>query len=259
CIGDTVLQVNSQSNFTLNAGSTTAACDGSYGGTSRAFVEPAGNYTYNWSRGDTTWSMEDVDPGIYVVTVTDQFACSKSDTTYVSVAAIDIEFENIILPSCPNTSDGGIEAFPIGGSTPYTYLWNNGEDSKAITALPVGIYRLTVTDQNDCVGTDTFLLVVDSLNLENCLDSLILYDVFTPNGDGKNDIWIIDGLEDFPDNEVQIFNRWGSLVFEAKPYQNNWDGRSKKGDPLPSATYYYILKLNDADGRVYSGHVTIVR
>ncbi len=259
CIGEGLFNVTSQSNFTLMAGSTTAACDGSYGGTSRAFVEPSGAYTYIWSRGDTTWIMEDVDPGMYVVTVTDQYGCSKADTTYVSVAAIDIEFDNIILPSCPDASDGAIEAFPVGGSTPYTYLWSNGEDSKTITALPVGVYRLTVTDQNDCVGIDTFLLVVDSLNLENCIDSLILYDVFTPNGDGKNDIWIIDGLEDFPDNEVQIFNRWGSLVFEAKPYQNNWDGRSKKGDPLPSATYYYILKLNDADGRVYSGHVTIVR
>jgi gliding motility-associated-like protein len=56
-----------------------------------------------------------------------------------------------------------------------------------------------------------------------------------------------------------MFNRWGSVVFEANPYLNDWNGESDKGEPLPSAVYYYILKLNDVDKSVYSGHITLIR
>ncbi len=86
----------------------------------------------------------------------------------------------------------------------------------------------------------------------------------TPNGDGMNETLVFDIItftpaEDFPDNEIIIFNRWGDIVFQAKPYTNNWDGRSDSGTDLPEATYYYILRLNIAEGTIYRGNVTIVR
>ncbi len=65
---------------------------------------------------------------------------------------------------------------------------------------------------------------------------------FTPNGDGKNDAWLIDGLENFPSNELLIINRWGETVFSAKPYLNDWDGRATgQNDRLPAGTYYFWL------------------
>jgi gliding motility-associated-like protein len=48
-------------------------------------------------------------------------------------------------------------------------------------------------------------------------------------------------------------------VYEQKSYANAWDGGNKKGEPLPSATYYYILKLNDTENQIFSGHITIIR
>ena len=73
---------------------------------------------------------------------------------------------------------------------------------------------------------------------------------FSPNGDGINDVFVIRGIENYPDNTIIIFNRWGNKVFEASPYQNIWNGRSTKGlrvggNELPIGTYFYLLDLGD--------------
>jgi large repetitive protein len=81
----------------------------------------------------------------------------------------------------------------------------------------------------------------------------------TPNDDGKNDRWVIDGLEEFKDNDLTIFNRWGDVLFKVKSYQNDWDGRNSTGNELPEGTYYYVLRLNVSDGKVYRGDITILR
>ena len=70
--------------------------------------------------------------------------------------------------------------------------------------------------------------------------------VFTPNGDGYNDILTVPCLEsnNFPQNSLTIFNQWGDELFSAAPYNNNWEG-THNGDQLPASTYYYILDLGD--------------
>ena len=79
---------------------------------------------------------------------------------------------------------------------------------------------------------------------------LVVYNEFSPNADGINDRFVIDCIESYPDNELQIFNRYGSLVYKQQGYQNEWDGTANisgvdnNGDILPSGTYYYILKIN---------------
>lgn len=91
-------------------------------------------------------------------------------------------------------------------------------------------------------------------------DEFQIYNLFTPNGDGVNDLWIIDGLSAYPDNSLKILNRWGDVVFEAEPYINDWDGRSStENEFLPSATYWYLLELGDIAGTVLTGDVTIIR
>lgn len=85
----------------------------------------------------------------------------------------------------------------------------------------------------------------------------------TPNGDNVNDALVFDILlanpEKFPDNEIVIFNRWGNIVYQASPYQNDWVGTNGNNEELPSGTYYYILRLNVADGEILRGDVTIVK
>lgn len=85
----------------------------------------------------------------------------------------------------------------------------------------------------------------------------------TPNNDGANDVLILDPLfenpEEYPNNELLIFNRWGSIVYQAKPYSNDWDGRSQNGNDLPEGTYYYIFRLDLGEGDVFKGDITIIR
>jgi gliding motility-associated-like protein len=81
------------------------------------------------------------------------------------------------------------------------------------------------------------------------------------NHDGKNDVLEFDETEDltrYPESELIIYNRWNDIVFRAKPYLNNWDG-SRNGQPLPAGTYYYILHLNQREGKTLTGDVTIIR
>jgi len=80
--------------------------------------------------------------------------------------------------------------------------------------------------------------------------------VFTPNGDGVNDQWEITGLEAFPDNTLQIVNRWGVTVYKSEPYTNKWTG-----DNLTEGTYFYLFKWRDSANTSYekTGFITLVR
>ena len=106
-----------------------------------------------------------------------------------------------------------------------------------------------------------------------CKDSLTLYtkivsklylaNVFSPNGDGRNDLWRIPKEYLFPDLEIEIFNRWGALVWSAKGDKaaRGWDGRSNNGKHLPIGTYWYVIKfnINSDDWKPLTGSVTIVK
>lgn len=79
---------------------------------------------------------------------------------------------------------------------------------------------------------------------------VIIYNEFTPNDDGNNDYFRIDCIETFPESDLQVFNRYGALVYQKKAYQNDWRGIANvkgavgKGEPLPTGTYFYILKTD---------------
>ncbi len=77
----------------------------------------------------------------------------------------------------------------------------------------------------------------------NC-PGILVYTGFSPNGDGTNETWTIDGIEAFTESRLQVFNRWGNRVLNVINYQNDWDGKWE-GKDLPNGTYYYILNLND--------------
>jgi gliding motility-associated-like protein len=88
------------------------------------------------------------------------------------------------------------------------------------------------------------------------VNPLVIPNIFTPNGDGKNDVFEIPGLNTYSENELTIINRWGSNVYQKTNYQNDWAGQG-----LPEGTYYYLLRVknNKNNWDVYKGYLTLVR
>jgi gliding motility-associated-like protein len=82
---------------------------------------------------------------------------------------------------------------------------------------------------------------------------------FSPNGDTKNEKWIIDNIDQFPDNTVEVYNRWGELLYYYNNYNGQFDGKFK-GKDLPVGTYYYVINLNHpAYTKPFTGPLTIFR
>jgi gliding motility-associated-like protein len=80
------------------------------------------------------------------------------------------------------------------------------------------------------------------------LDDLVVYNGVSPNGDGNNDTWKIKGIENYPDNTVMIFNRWGDKIREFSNYNNTsrtWEGKNENGELLPDGTYFYIIDVKN--------------
>jgi gliding motility-associated-like protein len=116
-------------------------------------------------------------------------------------------------------------------------------------------YYLTVSNGIGCEDYDSLRILLR----DKPLTLFFIPDVITPNGDGYNDAWVIRDIERYPDHDVRIINRWGDQVFFASPYQNDWAG-TWKGENLPGATYYYIIKIR-FNNQVYdfNGPLTVVR
>jgi gliding motility-associated-like protein len=115
-------------------------------------------------------------------------------------------------------------------------------------------YALRILTPEGC-RNDTLL----TLKAISCDNGLFVPQAFTPDGDGKNDLFVISGLPTGGDNAVTVFNRWGSKVFQQDDYDNTWDGRSNVsgGDKLPRGTYYYILEFKGRDLKPVTGFIVI--
>ena len=90
------------------------------------------------------------------------------------------------------------------------------------------------------------------------LPFLEIPDVITPNNDGANDFFTITGIENFPSNELYIYNRWGHEVYQAAGYQNDWDAQWN-GKPLPEGTYFYVFMETGVNEAIAQGFVVVQR
>ena len=154
-----------------------------------------------------------------------------------------------------------------GGSGFYHYSWepssfltgSNTDRPETVKLITNKTFYLMVSDlYSGCLGTDSIKIWVlpppDTTN-EECL---IIHNVITPNGDGSNDLWIIDCIEDHPENRVVLFDRWGDQINSLENYNNStvvWNGTNAKNEPVPDGTYYYILSIKN--GKTYKGWVLV--
>ena len=220
----------------------------------------SGGATYQWihdstlisTESTTTTTPENTGNNDYILIVNDS-TCSDTDSVAVYVVPVGVD-------AGPEfTINEGSCVVLIGSAiNGATYLWESGltlDDPNLATPeacpLETTVYYLTATNDSGCVGVDSTIVIVKPE----------IPDGFTPNDDGKNDVWEIGLLEFYPNSELQIYNRWGELIFnspEGDRYAIKFDG-TFNGKNLPVGTYYYVIKLNDGETEPMTGPITIMR
>lgn len=218
-------------------------------GTSIQLSGPEGMRRYLWSNGDTS-STASFAPGVVSLTVRNNEGCSTSDTILIQASGPEAHFTS-------NPAEGALTNMNIafsdqstGGPVAWTWDFGNGQQSDmsnpnyAFPAVGTFTVKLVVRDENGC--TDTTQAVYEISN------RIAIPNSFTPNGDGKNELFVIKGLDGFPDSELKIFNRWGNEVYASNDYQNNWDGGG-----VSDGVYFYVLKLKN--GESMKGSLTLRR
>lgn len=199
----------------------------------------AGFTSYTWSTGETTQVIEISNLGNYWVDLTFGNGCTfRKEFTVVSGEA----------PIIANV-EAGQNSFTITaeeGTPPYQYS-NGGfiyQDSNVISNLNAGTYYLYVRDSEGCVSNVELGVLFEWATL------------FTPNGDGINDYFVIPNVDVYQGSDIKIYDRGGALVYKGSITTNEvWDGKDMSGNKVPSQDYWYIINLTD--GRKFTGHITV--
>jgi gliding motility-associated-like protein len=254
CVVDTIVQVNEPTPFNLAIQTTDALCYQSATGivdlTVTGSTPP---YQFNWNNGQyLTEDLSNVLAGYYAVQITDNQGCVDSIAGTVNQPDSILISSEVINVSCVDQADGAISLTVNGGAAPYSFAWSSGENVPSISNLSAGFYVSTITDDNSCIATITVEVLPSIVPCVNPVNT------FTPNGDQFNDTWIIDNMYLYPNASVQVFNKWGNLVFKSEGLYTPWDG-TFNNNPLPSEVYYYIIELNDPATSKLTGTLTIIR
>lgn len=233
------------------------SCFGGHDGRIAVFVDRPMPYAYNWSNGGDTTSINSLTIGTYTLTVTNTASGCYETESYIVTQPELLTASVLTAPDSCFAGSGWATLTVAGGVYPYHYLWNNSAADSAVTGLMPGTYSVTVTDMHSCE------VHVEAIVAEDSCFEIRIYDVITPNGDGVNDVWVIEGLSRYPQNTVQIFDKWGDLVYETSNYRNEWYGQGKESALLPDGTYFYLIKLNTRNRtggeNVFKGTVLIKR
>jgi gliding motility-associated-like protein len=216
-------------------------------------VTATGATSYTWSTGSTTNSIvvSPIGTSSYTVIGTSIPSCTSSSVFSPSVITSSPQIINTspVLFCLDSTKaitvriDGGNQPYnvswliPGGGIIPfdttgYTYYFTQSNTPSS------GSYTIIVTDQ--CLYSDTLAIDINSIDCD-----IIMPNVVTPNGDGINDFFRINGLENFPGSSLNSYNRWGNKIYSSDDYKNDWSPKVSDG------TYFYIL--NVSDGRKFNG------
>ena len=223
-----------------------------------------GALTYEWTdtQGNVLGNDPQVEvgplpPGIhtFTLTITDG-PCENSDE--VLVVVLDPPFadagpDRSIFVSGTATL-GGSPTGPEGS----TFIWspdsllNDPTAADPIADPPQTTwFHVLVTGPNGCQSMDSVLVTVyPDIDIPSGL---------TPNGDGWNDVWVLDFAPLFPQLKVEVYSRWGELLFQSVGYHTPWDGRYSGGF-VPVGTYYYVIDLNSPEfPEAFTGPLTVIR
>jgi len=204
-----------------------------------------------------TVSNLSIDENVLVWTISNGVCASSIDTVLIDdnelptvEAQLQGGFVNVAFP--------GLN-IPLEATTTLadTYLWSPEESlDDATIPNPVAnvrgttVYSVTVTSEEGCTATDEVTI--------NASDRSSLVTGITPNGDGKNDVWNIPELRNYPECVVEIRERNGGLMFSSTGYAEPWDGKFN-GQTVPVASYYFVIDLKDGINEPFTGIVTVIR
>lgn len=266
CVDDTIIVLNTIhpepiANFTTNK---TQACIGEGILFTDNTNQMGGTATqWNWNMGDgntrTNSSFNYIysSPGTYTVSLFtyNNFGCrSTTSTRSVTIHPFPSVYAG---PDRLVLEGGQIVLQPTVTGNDLTYLWTPNQyfagSNTIATPTVLGVdditYTLTVTGRGGCAASDQVFVKV--------LKAPAIPNIFSPNGDGVHDRWIIQYLDTYPGSTVDVFSRYGQLVYHSDEYRVPWDG-TINGRPAPIGTYYYIV--NPKNGRkIMSGYVDIIR
>lgn len=208
---------------------------------------------YLWNTGATTKEITPTQSGSYTVTVTFKpgSGCEASDTRVFNILTIDLGPDTTICTHESLTLTAPLA--PTGHS--YNYIWS--PDGQTIQTIVLsdkyeGVYHISLDAGGGCTG-DIVVTVIPC--------AVIIPNVITPNNDGFNDNFRMDGIDNFPDSKLLIYNRWGQCVFESENYNssNYWDAHGQS-----DGVYYYVLfQRRRIQGKTefqeHYGSVTVLR
>jgi len=239
------------------SGSTLNICEGT-----GATLNASGGLKYKWypeaSLNNDSISnpiAKPTDTTRFMVVVSNEYGCT--DTAYQTVNVwkkprVNAGPDQRTRVGVPVTLQGVVSGSDIKYYwTPQTYM-NDPNSLKPVVSAPQSMYyKLNVTSVRGCAPASDEVFV-------KVYDKIIIPNAFSPNGDGINDTWNIEPLDLFNDADLQVYNRYGQLVFRNVGYIKPWDG-TRNGTPLPVSTYYYILDLKIKNEKPMTGSVTILR
>ena len=167
--------------LTLSSVVTGGGCDSSGATIDLTVSGGTSPYTYSWSNGNTTEDLSVAFAGLHLIAVTDVNGCINSDTAIVTGTILNITLSSADISNC-GSGDGTISANVSGGSSPYTYSWNNGSTASSMINIPAGNYTVIVNDSSGCGGQSSV-----NVNVSGCT-GFITGQVFKDeNGNGSKD------------------------------------------------------------------------
>lgn len=217
--------------------------------------------------GETNDSLFITEKGEYKLKVTRRDICQTSDSATITVAdslaqpkvgCVLVTFENGLVKQRFSWNDvPGADRFQVQEVYPNAGNsgWIGANDLYGINHVTFGAQtRLLVRAVNDEVPENASCKYSMIGAAEPCEVVVKSTNVFTPNGDGVNDVLRFDLIEIYPGSKLQVWNRWGRLVYENQDYRNDWDGEG-----LKEGTYFYVLDINEVSQGIRKGTFTILR
>jgi len=220
-------------------------------------------YTYYRRPGisfNRTGRLPKLGVGYYTITIRDSSGC-EYDTVFTITSnpnPIQTQITKTDLPCQGYGNEGRARVVVQGGVPPYAYLWSStpAQNQAEAIGLRFGYYSVEVIDGDGCKVVDTIFI-----NPGNCCIEIFLPNAFSPNGDGRNDEFRVNGTAGIKLRQFEIFNRWGQKVWETYNSTDSWNG-IYKGEEQPVADYYYVFRYQcTTDGKEYikKGNLTLIR